>query len=444
MKPDPWQQFVVQKSMLVRPDRLLASPEVGECLPRQNGKGGTLEIFSLGRLFVLESELSLHSAHLFKTSIEAYLRLKRLIQNCPQLDRRVARYANARGDEGIILKNGCRIQYVARSGGSGRGLTGNCVILDEAMYLPAQVMAALVPTISAKEYGQIIYAGSAVDQTTMADGQTFARVRKRGIEGSSERLAYFEWSLPYDSPSEIPDDVLNDPESARVTNPAYNLRIMPDTVSGELEMLGPWSYAVERLNVGDWPAVDGEDQVFPVEKWNQALDPASAPLDPVCFSFDVSPDRRRAAISVAGKRSDELFHIEVLDSRAGTAWAVERLKELTGRHSSTAVVVDGVGQAKSLIPDLEAVGVEVVVMNSDDHAQACGFIFDAVENGTVKHRGQAALNSAVRGAAQRPLNDRWAWSRKTSGADITPLVACTLALWGSATLSAGEILVAFA
>jgi hypothetical protein len=80
MKPDPWQQLVVQKAMLIHEGRL-ATPEVGLCLPRQNGKGGVLEILALGRLFVLESPLTLHSAHLFKTSKEAYLRLRRLIQN---------------------------------------------------------------------------------------------------------------------------------------------------------------------------------------------------------------------------------------------------------------------------------------------------------------------------------------------------------------------------
>jgi hypothetical protein len=279
----------------------------------------------------------------------------------------------------------------------------------------------------------------------MADGQTFARVRKRGIAGSDPGLAYFEWSLEYSTPDEIPDDVLKSLDAAKDTNPAVGIRIQPETPARELLILGPRGYGVERLNVGDWPAIDGDDQVFSAEKWAAALDGQSAPLEPLVFALDVSPDRRKASLAVSGKRPDGQFHIDVGDHRSGTDWVVPRLKELVERHNTMAVVVDGVGQAKSLIPDLEAVGIAVHVLNSDDHAQACGFIFDAVENGTVRHRGQAPLNSAVRGAVQRPLGDRWAWSRsKSSGVDITPLVACTLALWGAATLPGGDILVAFA
>jgi hypothetical protein len=33
----------------------------------------------------------------------------------------------------------------------------------------------------------------------------------------------------------------------------------------------------------------------------------------------------------------------------------------------------------------------------------------------------------VTGAKKRPLGDAWAWSRKSSAVDISPLVACTLA-----------------
>jgi hypothetical protein len=37
--------------------------------------------------------------------------------------------------------------------------------------------------------------------------------------------------------------------------------------------------------------------------------------------------------------------------------------------------------------------------------------------------------TAIRGATTRPLGDAWAWSRKNSDVDITPLVSCTLAHW---------------
>ena len=42
------------------------------------------------------------------------------------------------------------------------------------------------------------------------------------------------------------------------------------------------------------------------------------------------------------------------------------------------------------------------------------------------------LRDAIRGAKSRPLGDQWAWSRKSSSVDISPLVAATLALGAAA------------
>ena len=61
----------------------------------------------------------------------------------------------------------------------------------------------------------------------------------------------------------------------------------------------------------------------------------------------------------------------------------------------------------------------------------CGVIFDAVmETGHVRHSNDPSLNAAVKAATTRPLLDAWAWDKRSPKADITPLVAATLALWG--------------
>jgi hypothetical protein len=48
------------------------------------------------------------------------------------------------------------------------------------------------------------------------------------------------------------------------------------------------------------------------------------------------------------------------------------------------------------------------------------------------HLDQPLLNTAVAAARKRAVGDAWAWHRKDSTTDITPLVAATLALWGFA------------
>jgi hypothetical protein len=61
--------------------------------------------------------------------------------------------------------------------------------------------------------------------------------------------------------------------------------------------------------------------------------------------------------------------------------------------------------------------------------------YDAVQERTVRHLGTPEIVAALRGVVKRPLSDAWAWSRKNSTVDISPLVVVTLALWGAETQS---------
>ncbi len=446
---DPWQQLVVRNSLLERADGKWAAFEVGLCVPRQNGKGGVIEALELAGLFVFGERVIIHSAHEFATARAAFQRMEELISGKPEFSKRVKRVSRVNGDQGFYFLGGQSLQYRTRTKSGGRGLTGDRVILDEAMILPESAVSALMPTMSAKSMAgnpQLCYFGSAVDQLDHQHGLVFARVRDRALKGTDPSLAYFEWSLDFASPDDVPDDVLADPGSWVATNPALGIRISADHVAKEHRSMVPRSFAVERAGVGDWPAVDADaGSVFDMDTWRSLLDAQSVPKDPVCFFFDVSPDRSRASVSVAGRRDDGLWHVELVDRRHGTDWVVGRVLELAGKFPDSAVGCDGKGPAASLVPAVEKDGVLVERLLAPEMAQACGFLFDAVEQRTVRVAPANELNAAVRGAVQRPLGDAWAWSRKNSGVDITPLVSVTGALWLLSTkVQSEEILVAWA
>ena len=84
---DPWQELVFRHSLAERPDGRWAAFEVGCVVPRQNGKGALLAARALAGLFVLGDRLILHSAHEYKTATEAWMRLRDLIDGCPELRR---------------------------------------------------------------------------------------------------------------------------------------------------------------------------------------------------------------------------------------------------------------------------------------------------------------------------------------------------------------------
>ncbi|WP_406056243.1 terminase [Streptomyces sp. NBC_01077] len=440
LKLDPWQEHVLDLGLSERADGRWSAFEVAVNVPRQNGKGGIIEARQLAGLFLLGERLILHSAHEFKTSIVAFKRVEQLIMGCPDLRKRVLRVRRTTGEEAIELVTGQTLRFLARSGGSGRGFTGDCNILDEAMILGDDAMGALMPTMSAVPNPQIWYLGSAgIGAPSVQLGRLRSRALAAVESGQPDpSLAYFEWSVdahraecgPGCTDHSDPDD----PAAWAVANPALGIRITAEHVRNErLSMGGGGIFERERLGVGNYPA-DGAEawQVIGEDAWRALADPKSTPPKggPLAFAIDATPERSHAAIVVAGPWRGGT-HVEVIEHRPGMGWIVERAKELHARHKPRCWVVDAGGPAGSLIQDLaDELGVEVVQPKAREIAAATGQFYDAVAEQSISHLDQAPLAVALAGAQKRPLGDAWAWARRGVGVDISPLVAVTLARWG--------------
>jgi phage terminase large subunit-like protein len=417
---DDWQAFVLESALRERRvgDELRWSAfEVGLIVSRQNGKGSILEARELAGLFLFGEQLILHSAHEFKTAQEAFRRVLSLVENTDDLRKRVLRVRTSHGEEGIELKSGQRLRFIARSNNSGRGFTGDTVILDEAYELSAASVGALLPTLSARPNPQIWYTSSAGKRTS---SQLIA-VRDRGRVGADAGLAYFEWSA-------APEADPLDPDAWASANPALGIRIDSEFVGLERSALPDLEFRRERLGVWDDESA-GADWVIPLESWEACADPDSEIVDPVVFAVDVSLDRSHASIAAAGRRADGMLGVEVVDYRRGTSWLGRRLVELVQRHGALAIGLDPGGPSGSLVPELEAaVDVPVVTFSSRDVAQSCGALYDSVVSGDIRHRAQPELNLAVSTAIKRPLGDAWAWARKGVASEVTTLISATLAL----------------
>ncbi len=261
---DPWQRLVLEAGLRRRGTRWAAF-EVALIVARQNGKGSVLEALELAALFLLpDVRLILHSAHEFKTAAEAFLRVRALIEDNPRFSRQVSRIRTAAGAEAVELKNGKRLRFVARSGGSGRGFTSDLVILDEAYKLGDQEMAALLPTLSARPDPQVWYTSTAGNRDSIQLG----RVRERGLTGADPSLAFLEWSVP-----DVHDPA--DPACWAQANPGLGIRITAEYIEREMAALGADAFARERLSVGDYPVGDaGAWQVVPKDAWDACENPA--------------------------------------------------------------------------------------------------------------------------------------------------------------------------
>lgn len=452
---DPWQAWTMAHAHAVRPDKrywnpytsryenLWAAKEVGVMVSRQNGKGSILEARELAGLFLFGERLIIHSAHQFDTSKEAFERILMLIEQTPDLDREVGRVSRSHGEEGVELKNGQRLRFRTRTKGGGRGFTGDCLILDEAMYLGQAMVNALMPTLSARPNPQIWYTGSAGDR----ESEQFGRVRERAIDGEDEDLLFWaEWSIDghnefchelceeHDSPKSV--------ESFAKANPGLGIRISVEHVQMEQRSMSKAGFAQERLGVGDWPVQGAGWKIISKDAWMSRTDETSDITGNVVIAIDSSLDGAMSCVTVAGRTKNGDLQVEITTEdgeyhhRPGTGWVEDVVKRLWKAHRPYAVVIDKAGQAGQFFTGFDNdKTIKVISPNTREYAQTCAEFKESIvpkpqEKAYLVHIDQAPMAAAISGADRRVLAGLWAWDRTSSSVDISPLVSATLAMWG--------------
>jgi hypothetical protein len=421
---DPWQAFVLENSLGERTDGRWAAREVGLIVSRQNGKGSILEARELAGLFLLGEQEIVHTAHQFKTSADHFLRIKSLITTTPDLMRQVKPRGirESHGEEGITLLTGARLRFVARSvNGSGRGFAQiDLLVIDEAMEAQRQALASLLPMQLASKNAQTWYTSSVEDKGDPTEH--LKRLRDRGRAGTSAGLAYFEWSAEEGSD---PDDL----DARAAANPGLGIRLAHEDLQSLRDAMDDYSFQTEHLSI--WPDT-AVALTLSAPAWDLLEDDRSKAEKVGAFAVEVTLDRSNASIAMAGKRSDGLMHVESIEKRRGTGWIVERCAELNKAHGPAAFVIDGGGPANSLISELKAARLTVIVAQTKEVGMACADLTDAIEQKTLRHGPQRDLRAAVNGAKKRPVGDgAFAFGRKASGIDISELQAVALAHWAA-------------
>lgn len=412
---DEWQITVLTAWLAEDALGFWAAPINGLSCPRQNGKGAVLEARELYGAVIL-GERILHTAHLLKTSKDHFKRMLVYVDNNAELAKMVSKIIRTNGEEAIEFKNGGVIKFVARSKNSGRGFTADLLVCDESQDMSDDDYAALQPTLFSVKNPQTILTGT--PPIPSVDGTVWGRYRDIGLKAEATTVSWLEWSADK-------DDDFSDPKVWANANPALGYRGEISTIRNEYIAMDEETFCRERL--GMWHAGGGAG-LFDMETWGLLASDID-PTDPVAFAIDVSPERDMASIGVAGYLG-EAIHVQIIDKRQGTGWVVQRMKELKEKWGPVAIVVDQGSPAASLIPDLTAARIRVTQTNATDMAQACGDFYDRVQNERILHANQPVLNEAVAVATKRPIRDAFAWNRKNPNADITPLVAVTLASFG--------------
>lgn len=427
---DAWQQDLNRAMLAKGADGLYAADTVGLSLCRQSGKtydvGGVVFADSI----INPGTTTVWTAHRFKVARESFDQLRsfaRLPEMAPHIDS--DEITTGAGNESIPFRNGSRIVFAARERGAVRGFAKvRRLVLDEAQILSGRVMADLAPTTNQAWNPQIVLMGTPPKPGDPSE--VFEQMREDALSGTLEHGMWAAWAADVDAD-------LDDWTAVAEANPSFPRRTPRRAILRLRKLLSDDDYAREGLGIwgtGRSAAVIGAD-VWEGLADRGARTPKSAPV----FAVDVTPDHSRASVCVAARRRDGSVQVELVENRSGSKWTVDMVAGLVGKHDAR-VVLDPSGTAGSLLTSLQEAGVEPQLVSGREMAQACGQFFDEVVNqGSVRHIGQPGLSAAVDAGRKRKLGDAWAWHRRDTDADISPLVGVTLALHGLGTPSKARV-----
>jgi phage terminase large subunit-like protein len=335
--------------------------------------------------------------------------------------RRHVRGKYTNGTERLVFPNGSTFRPFPPTKDALHSMQSDLVIVDEAWKFDAvrgaELMQAIGPTQATRPGAQVVIVSTA----GTADSTWLRSFVDRG-RGGDPAVTYLEWG--------IADDV--DPldlDAVAAAHPAVGRTITRAFLADQAGILAatPGEYA--RAYGNRWTTT--LEAVVPAPDWAAIRHRDAIPAVGVApvVGVDVAVDRSAAALVACWPDVDGVPVWEVLAHEPGVDWAAPRARAV---HAATGAVVladGGTGPASTVV---DALGPQdwVRTLTPRELTTACAAALDAVTGRAVHHRGEQPLDAAAAGAARRTVGDGWVWGRRTSAADVSPLIAASVALFG--------------
>ena len=434
--PFAWQEGVLWH-LCARDERdRPAYVTAGLSLPRQNGKNLVLEVFEVYQMVVCGARI-LHTAHRVKTAKESFDRLVRYFKAEP-LASLVERIRYTNGEETIVLTNGGKIQFSARSRANTRGFADiQIVVFDEAQDLTDEQVNAIMFVLAASSTGdrQMIFTGTPPDPDS--PGTVFRRTRRAMLsDAPPSRSCWLEWSVE-DLPSldatfaDVVDDVY-------ATNPSMGLVLDITFTETEFANASVDGFARERCGWWDPDVSTEEPPAIDPEVWERTAIPAIGRRYQGVTALGVKFSADGTSWALAGckaKRDRSRYACELVqlgDTSRGTRELAQAIARRKGTVSC--VLVDGTNGADALCANLAEMALPkgyVVRMRTQDVVAASQMFADALVDGTLAHstEGQRVLDDCAATATRRAIGTKGGWGFAGS----IEMEACAAAAMGCRT-----------
>lgn len=424
---------------------------------RQNGKTYFEVLLNIFFLFGLKSHLVLGTAQNLDTAVETFEDTVAQIEEVPELKELLQKVNRGTGKRELLLETGDRYKVIAATR-KARGLSSDLIMMDELREQTNwDAWGAISKTMMARPTAILFGFSNAGDVTSVVlrhlrlqahaqlgdpDGVASSRASLGG-EDTDDAIGLFEWSAS-------PNCEIDDKEQWAQANPSLNYgflteRALKTAMSTDpesifrTECLCQWveSRLPEPFPDGSW--IGGQDEESFIREDSELF-----------WGIDMSQDRKYTVISVCGMREDGNYHVEIVDRRIGSEWAVDWFKARAPKYGEMKLCFQGRGAPVSGLAEQICTidGVTRMAQEGPDLSAGWNRFYDAVaacsptdNRGGVKvyHIPQPVLDTPGRTCQLRNLGGGIMLpDRVKSPDDISPLMAVAMAYAGATQITKKE------
>lgn len=368
-------------------------------------------------------------------------------ESIPALASQIKNIARRNGGKKLVLNGNRSYKVGAPTRRAGRGDSNDVVILDEIReQRDWETWSAAVASTTAKPNGIILGFSNAGDPDSIVLRQlrsqalskiNGAKANDFGGEVDSDSIGWFEWSAPDGADT-------GDLEALAQANPALNYgRLTERALMSNRETFPEMKFRSECMCQQVETILP---EPFPEGAWVGGVDETSSIREDseLYFGIDMSSDRKWTTIAVCGLREDGNYHIEVIEHRIGTEWAIDWFRSRVGKYGTMKLAFQGRGAPVSSLAEQICTidGIERMAQEGPDLSNGWNRFYDAISacapdnRGGVKcyHLPQPILDTVGRTCQMRNLGGGIMLpDRNKSPDDIDPLMSCAMA-FASATM----------
>lgn len=419
-------------------------------ISRQNGKTVLSEVIASFFMNVLQVENIFGTSLSMEKAEEVWEAVIADQEDNAALAEQIDTIARRNGGKKLTLKGGRTYKVGAPTRRAGRGDSNDLVMLDEVReHRDWSTWAAAIASTNAKPNGVIICFSNAGDPESVVLRQ-LRSTAIAAIEGTdaadyggevdADTLGLFEWSAPDGADKD-------DMKALAQANPALGYGSITERALAACRATMTDSDFRSECMCQQVETILPEP--FPQGAWLGGKDPDSYIREDseLFWGIDMSQDRRWTVIAVCGLREDGNYHIELVERRIGTEWAVRWFEERAPKYGEMKLAFQERGAPVSGLAEQICTieGITRMAQGGPDLSAGWNRFFDAVaacspedHRGGVKvyHLPQPALDTPGRTCQLRNLGGGIMLpDRVKSPDDIAPLMACAMAYAGATQIT---------